>query len=105
MLDANFPLSLAMHLGCFHAKPMTRLAIHQRMSPASPSFLLQVIDHLLAKHCAGPFEQLRAGPFTRVLIGKPLTDTPFSMEILILTDPSPPDPAAFYQLETRIGPR
>jgi hypothetical protein len=59
---------IAMHLGGFHARTMTRQAVHQRMSPASSSFLLQVIDHLLAKHCAGPFEQLREGPFKRVLI-------------------------------------
>lgn len=59
---------LAMQLGGFHPRKMSRQAMHKRFSPASSCFLLRVFGVLLRSKSKATFEGLEDAPFHRVLI-------------------------------------
>ena len=59
---------LAMHLAGFAAKPMSRQGMSERFGPASSSFLLSVIQHVLSQRFPAIIEELRGSPFKRVII-------------------------------------
>ena len=59
---------LVLHLAGFVPESMTRQAIFQRFGPASSSFLLSVISHVLSQRFPTAADVLRGGRFKRVVI-------------------------------------
>lgn len=59
---------LAMQLGAFQSRAMSRQAMHKRFSPASTSFLLGVYQKLIQKKSRKVFTGLEGAAFKRVLI-------------------------------------
>ena len=59
---------IAMHLGAFQSRSMSRQALHQRLGPATSEFLVRVINSVLRQKNPKAAAALRDAPFRRVLI-------------------------------------